>query len=132
MPGVVVNLSGSQTVSTQTDAEGRYRFEGLPTSGVYTATPVEVNHTFDPLNWITTTPSGDSVANFTATLIITRVRSSLIQPVRVSAALRHTLRVQAATTQRARLATKFHVSGRGNIRVQQRTPLPLRSSQFVL
>ena len=68
LPGVALNLSGSQAVTTQTDAQGNYRFEGLPTSGVYTVTPVRVNYTFNSPTWTTTTPSGDRVANFTAIL----------------------------------------------------------------
>ena len=68
MPGVALNLSGSQVVTAQTDTEGNYSFEGLPTSGAYTVTPVRVNYTFDASTWTTTTPSGDCVANFTAIL----------------------------------------------------------------
>lgn len=67
-PGVVLNLTGSQAATTQTDAAGNYRFEGLPTSGVYTVTPVRVHYTFNSPTWTTTTPNNDRVANFTAIL----------------------------------------------------------------
>jgi hypothetical protein len=68
LSGVTLNLGGSQNVSAQTDADGRFRFQGLPTSGVYTVTPIRVNYTFNSPTWTTTTPSGDRVANFTAIL----------------------------------------------------------------
>lgn len=66
LAGVALNLTGSQAVTTQTDNAGNYRFEGLPTSGVYTVTPVRVHYTFNPSTWTTTTPSGNRVANFSA------------------------------------------------------------------
>lgn len=66
--GVTVNLSGSQAVSTQTDAQGNFRFEGLPTSGIYTVTPVRVNYTFAAPSWTSTTPPGDQQVSFNAIL----------------------------------------------------------------
>ena len=68
LPGVTVNLTGSQAVSTQTDAQGNYRFEGLPTSGIYTVTPVRVNYNFAAPSWTSTTPPGDQQVNFNAIL----------------------------------------------------------------
>jgi hypothetical protein len=68
LSGVTLNLSGWQAVTTQTDTQGNYRFEGLPTSGAYTVTPVRNNYTFNSSTWTTTAPSGDRVANFTAIL----------------------------------------------------------------
>ncbi|MCM3872255.1 MAG: carboxypeptidase regulatory-like domain-containing protein [Pyrinomonadaceae bacterium] len=70
LPGVGITLSGSQAATAQTDAEGNYRFEGLPTSGIYTVTPVRVNYTFNSPTWTTSTPNGDRVANFTAVINI--------------------------------------------------------------
>ena len=58
-PGVTVSLSGSQIVSTQTDANGRYSFSNLPTSGIYTVVPTLRNHTMDPAVFEIVTPAGD-------------------------------------------------------------------------
>lgn len=84
MPGVALPLSGAQVVATQTDTEGNFRFEGLPTSGAYALTPDRVNYTFDSSTWTITTPSGDCVANFGALLnnysIAGRVSDSTDQP----------------------------------------------------
>ncbi len=66
LPGVAVALTGSQTVSTETDAEGRYRFSRLPTSGVYTVTPALRHYTFGPAARTFTTPAADIAADFTA------------------------------------------------------------------
>jgi hypothetical protein len=68
LPGLTITLSGSQSVTTQTGADGRYRFERLPTSGVYTVTPSYVHYTFAETQQTVTTPSGNRTANFAATL----------------------------------------------------------------
>ncbi len=80
MPGVALNLSGSQAVTTQTDTEGNYRFEGLPTSGAYTVTPVRVNYTFPSSEWRVTTPSADQVANFSAILNHYGIAGRVLKP----------------------------------------------------
>ena len=61
MPGVTVTLGGSQTVVTQTDAEGRYSFSNLPTSGIYTVTPTLRHYTVTPASFEIVTPAGDQV-----------------------------------------------------------------------
>ena len=62
LAGVLVTLSGSQTVSTPTNADGHYVFSNLPTSGVYTITPSFANLNFGaPV--IVATPAGDRVVN---------------------------------------------------------------------
>ncbi len=66
MPGVTVTLAGSQTVATQTDAEGRYSFSNLPTSGIYTVTPTLRHYTVSPASFEITTPAGDQVLESTA------------------------------------------------------------------
>ncbi|HEY0006879.1 MAG TPA: DUF4214 domain-containing protein [Pyrinomonadaceae bacterium] len=48
--GVVMRLSGSQTNSTITDADGNYRFENVESNGFYTVTPERVNYAFSPSN----------------------------------------------------------------------------------
>ena len=68
LSGVTVSLSGSQSASTETDAQGNFRFEGLPTSGIYTVTPARVNYTFAAPSWTSTTPPGDQQVNFNAIL----------------------------------------------------------------
>ena len=46
--GVTLNLGGSQTRKTITDADGRYRFENVETGGLYTVTPSRANFAFSP------------------------------------------------------------------------------------
>lgn len=68
LPGVTITLNGSQSVTTQTGADGRYSFDRLPTSGVYTVTPSQVHYTFAVAQQIVTTPNGNRTADFAATL----------------------------------------------------------------
>jgi hypothetical protein len=67
MANVTVSLSGSQNVSTETDADGRYQFSNLPTSGVYTVTPTRSHYTLEPISNEIVTPASDQTFNFTAT-----------------------------------------------------------------
>jgi Carboxypeptidase regulatory-like domain/Domain of unknown function (DUF4214) len=46
--GVTINLSGSETHKTITDANGFYRFDNVETNGFYTVTPSRVNYSFNP------------------------------------------------------------------------------------
>ncbi len=65
--GVAITLSGSQSVSTSTGADGRYHFSGLPTSGVYTVAAAKQHYTFaSPLQTVVT-PAGGRTVNFGAT-----------------------------------------------------------------
>ncbi len=64
--GVKVTLSGSQSVATTTDADGNYAFSNLPTSGRYEITPSKGDYLFDATSETFITPSGDQIANFTA------------------------------------------------------------------
>jgi hypothetical protein len=66
LPGVTVNLTGSQTMSTLTDAEGRYTFAALA-PGNYTVTPVTQYYRFTPQNVPHDNLSGNFVDNFLAT-----------------------------------------------------------------
>ena len=68
LPGVVVTLSGSQSVTTTTDSAGQYHFSNLPTSGVYTVTPTKKHYTLNPGSDTIVTPSGDQVFDSVATL----------------------------------------------------------------
>ncbi|HEV7474712.1 MAG TPA: M36 family metallopeptidase [Pyrinomonadaceae bacterium] len=48
LAGVVVNLSGTQSRKTITDANGNYAFENVETNGFYTVTPSMVSYHFSP------------------------------------------------------------------------------------
>ncbi|HKQ50764.1 MAG TPA: Calx-beta domain-containing protein [Pyrinomonadaceae bacterium] len=60
--GVAVRLDGSTVVSALTDANGNYRFSGLPTSGAYTVTADNPAYNFGPAGWTITTPARDQTA----------------------------------------------------------------------
>jgi hypothetical protein len=67
-PGVTITLSGSQSVTTETGIDGRYSFDRLPTSGVYTVTPSRANYSFNAPSHTIVTPHGNQTADFAATL----------------------------------------------------------------
>jgi hypothetical protein len=46
--GTIVNLGGTQSRKTITDANGNYRFDSVETNGFYTVTPTRVNYHFGP------------------------------------------------------------------------------------
>ena len=60
----LVTLSGSQSVTTRTDIQGRYSFSGLPTSGVYSLTVSKTHHTFGTPTVSISTPAGNQTLNF--------------------------------------------------------------------
>jgi hypothetical protein len=66
---VRVTLSGSQSVETFTDADGRYHFANLPTSGVYTVAAEKRHYTFATPQQTVTTPAGTHAVNFPATAV---------------------------------------------------------------
>lgn len=80
LAGIAVSLSGSQTVTTATDAEGFYRFDGLPTSGVYTLAVAKRHYTFDPQAQTFVTPGADVRADFAATLNRHSISGRLVAP----------------------------------------------------
>ncbi|HWS86861.1 MAG TPA: FG-GAP-like repeat-containing protein [Pyrinomonadaceae bacterium] len=67
LPGVTVTLSGSQSASRQTDADGYYIFENLPAGGTYTVTPSKENVSFEPPSRTFDNLSADQFADFTGT-----------------------------------------------------------------
>ena len=71
LSGVTITLSGSQSVTTTTDANGDYVFTSLPTSGEYLLTASKNDYTFNADTATFITPSGDRTANFTAQLTAT-------------------------------------------------------------
>lgn len=65
--GATVNLSGTQTAQTTTDADGRYSFQNLQSNGNFTISPTDGEHTFTPANRQYANLTNDvSEADFTA------------------------------------------------------------------
>jgi predicted extracellular nuclease len=64
--GAVVQLSGTQTRKSISDANGNYQFENVETNGFYTATPSRANYSFSPANRSFTLVGGRTEATFTA------------------------------------------------------------------
>jgi len=63
-PGVLMTLSGSQSVTTQTGNDGRYSFAGLPTSGVYNVTPSLPHYAFNAASRTIITPGDNQTLDF--------------------------------------------------------------------
>ncbi|HEX8456854.1 MAG TPA: carboxypeptidase regulatory-like domain-containing protein [Pyrinomonadaceae bacterium] len=61
--GVTVTLTGAQSATTTTDAQGNYSFANLPT-GTYTVTPSGADFVFEPGSRTFTNLSADQTANF--------------------------------------------------------------------
>ena len=69
LAGVPVTLSGSQSATTTTGADGSYRFGRLPTSGSYTVTAGgKPQYTFPAPAQTVTLPAGDQTLDFNALL----------------------------------------------------------------
>jgi CSLREA domain-containing protein len=64
VPDVTVNLSGAQTSSVITDADGHYAFTALPSGGTYTVTPSLSTFTFTPPSQTFPNLQSDQVASF--------------------------------------------------------------------
>ena len=64
--GVTVNLTGGQSKTTQTDSNGEYVFNNLPSAANYTVTPTKAGFLFSPTNRSFTNLSEDQIANFAA------------------------------------------------------------------
>jgi hypothetical protein len=65
--GVTINLSGTQSRETITDANGKYSFDAVETNGFYTVTPLRANYTFTPTNRSFSLLGVHTEASFTAT-----------------------------------------------------------------
>jgi hypothetical protein len=65
--GVTVTLSGTQTATTTTDANGNYSFPSLAAGGNYVVAPSLANYTFTPPSQSFNNLSADQTANFSAT-----------------------------------------------------------------
>ena len=64
LAGALVTLSGSQSVTTQTDADGRYSFSNLPTSGDYSIAVAKNHYTFGVPAVSISTPAGNQTVDF--------------------------------------------------------------------
>ena len=64
---VTLTLSGTQSGTATTDANGNYAFTGLPMGGTYTVTPARSGFVFTPPNRTFTNLSSNQTANFTGT-----------------------------------------------------------------
>jgi hypothetical protein len=65
--GATINLSGTDSRETITDANGNYNFDGVGANGFYTVTPARVNYTFSPANRSFSLVGVHTDASFTAT-----------------------------------------------------------------
>ncbi len=68
--GVSIALSGSQTGSKVTDANGNYSFTGVLQGGNYTVTASNTNLAFAPPSWTFNNLAADQSGNFTATFLL--------------------------------------------------------------
>jgi hypothetical protein len=66
LAGVTINLAGSRTVRTITDANGVYSFKDIETGGAYTITPSRANYTFSPQGLAFSLLADKADAGFTA------------------------------------------------------------------
>ncbi|MFY9622293.1 MAG: carboxypeptidase regulatory-like domain-containing protein [Pyrinomonadaceae bacterium] len=62
--GALVTLSGSQSVTALTDAQGHYSFSNLPTSGNYTVSAAKTQYNFGNSTIAINTPAGDQTVDF--------------------------------------------------------------------
>ena len=52
MSGVVLNLTGSQSLATETDAAGNFQFLNLPTSGIYSVSGSKLHYTINSQTFV--------------------------------------------------------------------------------
>jgi YVTN family beta-propeller protein len=64
LAGVTVTLSGSQAATTVTDAQGKFTFNFVSTTGTHTVTPQGTGVTFSPLSRTFSAPSWNQSATF--------------------------------------------------------------------
>lgn len=64
--GITVALSGSQSATTTTDANGNYTFSGVTGGGSYTVTPTSAGFTFTPASSSISNLGSNQVLNFSA------------------------------------------------------------------
>jgi uncharacterized repeat protein (TIGR01451 family) len=76
LSGVTMTLSGSQTVSTTTDASGHYSFTNVAAGGDYTVTPARFQYIFNPQSLSFTGLNGNRIADFNGALSGPRSRGN--------------------------------------------------------
>ncbi|HEY9402133.1 MAG TPA: carboxypeptidase regulatory-like domain-containing protein [Pyrinomonadaceae bacterium] len=69
LSGVTINLTGSTTASTTTDANGQYLFEGLTANGNYTVAAVQAGSSFHPASRTFAAFQGNQTVTFTRTVL---------------------------------------------------------------
>ncbi|MET0649337.1 MAG: SBBP repeat-containing protein, partial [Pyrinomonadaceae bacterium] len=67
LSGITVTLSGAQSASRQTDADGFYLFEDLAAGGTYVVTPSKEGVSFEPVSRTFDNLGADQTADFTGT-----------------------------------------------------------------
>ena len=94
--GVTMTLSGSQSRSATTDANGNYSLTNLVAGGNYTVTPSKSGYTFNPPSQTFNNLSSNQTANFAGTLIVTDLsiaKTDSPDPVSVNSSLTYTITV---------------------------------------
>jgi hypothetical protein len=66
---VTVTLSGSQSMTATTGADGEYLFADLPAEGNYTVTPGKTSYAFSPANRTINDLDADQTLNFSGTFV---------------------------------------------------------------
>jgi uncharacterized protein (TIGR03437 family) len=66
LAGVRVGLTGTQTATTETGANGKYQFAEVQSGGSYTVTPALSGHVFRPPSKSFSNVTSDQIADFTA------------------------------------------------------------------
>jgi hypothetical protein len=69
LPGVTINLTGSASATTTTDAAGNYLIEGLVSGGNYTITATDGSSKFFPASRTFASYQGNQTVNFTRTIL---------------------------------------------------------------
>ncbi len=78
LSGVTVTLSGSQSLTMTTGADGRYLFEELPAGGNYTVTPRKTSYVFSPANLTLNDLDSDNNQTFSGTFTTYTIGGILI------------------------------------------------------
>lgn len=76
--GVAVTLSGSQSATVNTGADGSYSFANLPAGGSYTVSPRKTSYTFSPANQTFPDLGSDQSLNFTGTFVTYTVSGIIV------------------------------------------------------
>ena len=75
---VTVTLSGSQSMTSTTGADGEYLFEGLPAGGNYTVRPAKTSYAFSPGNQTFNDLDADQTRNFSGNFVTYTIAGILV------------------------------------------------------